>query len=543
MILRKPYAFLVKHFKLIHVIILLCGVYLTAKTWNVVSFFGTYIKQGQKITGVNNLPETYITPLMNLLPIVVILTCAIIIYLLYYKGKPLMLYVYIALIYFLIFLSYRYLDTFLYGLAFDKPNIRFVNILRDVYRVLTVIQIPVIVLSFVRAIGFDFKKFDFKRDLLELGIEAEDNEEYEFELKLDKEDIQAKFKKRLRLFKYFYKENKFLFVGLGVIAGAVVVVLVVNAFKAREIIYKQNKVVDLDYYEVQVLDSYKTTTDNMGKKFNNAYFYLILKMRYHNTSNEDMYPFLTYIDYGDGMVRSTRNMSQRLSEFGVNYYRQTLKPDETRDFTFIYEVPIEYYDSELILRHLKDIVIEDGQLVYLYTKVRLSPKEFDEKATTVSTSNVGDTISLSDSIYGNSTFTIEDVSMNSIFYYNITKCSKNGCQSRLNTLTPSNTERFNLALMRIKYKLDLDYDTLGKNYKTPDFISDFGSIRFVLNGKEYNNRLELTDVTPYVTNDYVFVQIRDYVREAEKVYLDLKIRDKVYTIILKDDTKQVEEGA
>lgn len=543
MILKKPYAFLVRHFKLIHIIILLCSIYLTAMTWNVVNFFGIYIRQGQSIAGFTDLPGTYITPLMNILPIVIIVTCAIIIYLLYYKGKPLMLYIYIALIYFLIFLFYRYLDTFLYGLAFEKPNIRFVNILRDLFRILSVIQIPVVIFSFVRSIGFDFKKFDFKRDLLDLGIEEEDNEEYEFELKLDKEDIKARFKKRLRLFKYFYKENKFIFVGVGAILGVIILFSVISFIKSRDIIYKQSKVVKLDDYSVQVMESYKTAKNNKGQEFNNKYFYTIVKLRYENNSNGDVQPNTIYLDYGEGMVKPIDTMNQKLNEFGVNYYNQKITPNETREFTFIFEVPIDYYDSTLILRHVKGAQVKDRRLEIDYVKVKLSPIEFDDNPKKILTSNLGEEISLKDSIYGNSTVTIEEATINSIFYYNITQCSKNGCQSKLNSITPSNTETVNLSLMRIKYKLDLDYDTLGKNYKIPEFISKFGSIRFVINGKEYNNRLELTDVTPYVTNEYVFIQIRDRVREAEKIYLDLTIRDKVYTVILKDDTKQIEEGA
>ena len=73
-----------------------------------------------------------------------------------------------------------------------------------------------------------------------------------------------------------------------------------------------------------------------------------------------------------------------------------------------------------------------------------------------------------------------------------------------------------------------------------DIISKYGSIRFTINGKEYNNRVELTNVTPFPTGKYVFIEVREKLKKAEKIYLDLTIRGKVYTIVIKDSEKEQE---
>ena len=538
MILKKPYAFLIRHFRIIHAILLLCSGYLVAKTWNVVGFFGGYIKNNQQLVGVEDLSAKYINSWMNLLPIVIILVCGIIIYLLNYKKKPIMLYVYIGIIYALLFLFYRYLDTFLYGLTFDKPSIRFVNILRDVYRVLTVIQLPVVVFAFIRTIGFDVKKFDFKKDLLDLGVEDVDNEEYEVEFKLDKEDIQAKINKRIRMFKYFYKENRFLIRGGEAILGAIIIVLLATFIFSREKIYKQNRTIDMGDYKVKVTDTYKTTTNSRGTQFNNKYFYLIAKVEYQNKTSSVIYPSNVYLGFEDSVVRATTEMNNDLTEFGVNYYGQSLDPQETRSFVYIFEVPIEYYDSKTTLRFLKNVRQVNNELKYDYKKVKLNPKEFSEKASKKDTVKLGEKLSLSGSIYGDTKITISDMKIDDLFYYNIVKCVNSVCTNRLNTITASQNQSVSLTLMQLKMNLDYDYDTLGKNYNIYNFINKFGSIRFEINGKEYNNRLELIDVTPYDTNEYVYVQVREKLKQADKIYLDLTIRDKVYTIILKDDTAE-----
>ena len=115
------------------------------------------------------------------------------------------------------------------------------------------------------------------------------------------------------------------------------------------------------------------------------------------------------------------------------------------------------------------------------------------------------------------------------------KCSNSVCDTRRNTITATASENIDLTLMRIHYNIDYDYDTLGSRYTNDSFISKFGTIRFEINGKEYNNRVVLRDVTPFKTNDYSFIEVRDKLKRADKIYLDFTIRDKVYTYVIKDN--------
>ena len=43
MVLRRPYAFLIKYFKLIHIILFILFAYITFKANNIVTFFKDYI--------------------------------------------------------------------------------------------------------------------------------------------------------------------------------------------------------------------------------------------------------------------------------------------------------------------------------------------------------------------------------------------------------------------------------------------------------------------------------------------------------------------
>lgn len=67
-----------------------------------------------------------------------------------------------------------------------------------------------------------------------------------------------------------------------------------------------------------------------------------------------------------------------------------------------------------------------------------------------------------------------------------------------------------------------------------NLLLNLDNIRFVINGKEYDSKIRLNDVTPYDTNNYVFLEVREKIMKAEKIYLDFTIRDKVYTYIIKE---------
>lgn len=543
MILKKPYAFLVKHFRIIHTLLLLCASYLFYRTWNIASFFDTYISNNLRVNAMNlkDISSTYVTIIMYFLSFIVILLCGTIIYLLKYKKKPVKFYIYILITYLLVLVSYFFAGSYLSGLEYNIPDLRLVNIIKDVYRVISLIQVPVLIITFFRAIGFDVSKFDFKKDLLDLGINEEDNEEYEFELKFDSDEVRAKTKKGFRYFKYFYLENKLLFYVIGVAIVVIVFTLILNSFLSREKIYSQDTNLDIGSFKAKIIDVYKTNLDVKGNKINTKFYYVIAKIRLENKSNYNstFNRYMLRLSYGDsGNITSTTDLNSRFSEFGVNYFSQIIKAGETRDFVFIFEVPIEYYDSSLMLKYLMNIKYKDGKMDYNYKKVNIKPKELSTKTIKIDEKKLGEELVLKNSLLGDTKIVINDIKFSDTFIYDVVRCSSSGCTTRSNSLTATTNSPFDLTLMRINYNIEYDTLTLGKKYYNKNFFTTYGSIRFEVNGKEYNNRLELTDVTPYYTNNYSFLQVREMLLKADKIYLDFTIRDKVYTYVIKDTKKE-----
>ena len=548
MILRRPYAFLVKHFKAIHAILLLGALFLVYKTFPIVSFLGTYIHDGVTSVEASEAAGRYASPLVILVSLTMAIISGIIIYLLKYKNKSVKLYLF-TLIYYVLFTAFLiWIGSFISDLGYSNSGIRFISILRDIIRASLILNCVVVAFCFIRAIGLDLKRFDFKKDLLDLGVQEQDNEEYEFELKIDKDKIKSNINKGFRYTKYFYKENKFIFITLGCIVLFLMFTSLVKLIMGIEKVYKENQSFEVNSMKVKVLDSYKTRTNNFGNKLNSKFFYIIVKMEFENNKGYETTIGEDEIKLGFGdyeLISPLKSENSKFTEFGINYYSQIIKPNETRLFNIIFEVPIEFYYDNFTLKYLYNMSYDKDELKFNYKKVKLSPKTFEEGIKLISTETLGNELSFKGSLLGNTSIKINSVSLSDSFNYKIIKCNTSGCENRVKTITAITAEKFDLTLLRIDYELKYDYDSLGYKYNNDLFITKFGSIRFEVNGKEYNNRLELADVTPYHTGDYVFVQVRDKLKRADKIYLDFSIRDKKYTYIILDKTKEnkkVEEG-
>lgn len=537
MVLRKPYAFLIKYFKIIHAVMVVLMFYVTIKTYNVFSFLSTYISNGQVLETFEDLSGKYVGLLFILAICILIVSSAFILYLMKHKKKPWLFYILVPIVYVLLLVFLLFTSSFIYDMQFEAPDLRFTKIIRDIYLLFIAVQIPFILISLIRAVGFDIKKFDFKSDLMELDIEKEDDAEFEVSLGLDTEDLKSKIRKYLRLLKYYYQDNKVVFFAIFTAVFLVVAIFSIRSILSIERVYKENQTFNTRTLAIKVLDSYKTIYDNRGNPISDNNFYVIVKLRYTNKSNSDIVlnldnARLSYTSYNN--VAPTTLSYNKFLEFGVPYYGQNILPGETRDFILVYELDKEYYyNNNLTLKYLYDIQNVNNQQEYKYRKVKLSVKDFDE-VEDVATKKMNEELSFSKSILGDTKITITNMELANNFVYNITRCKNGNCNKYTDIINPPTSSVYDLAVMRLDYKLTYD-DELDDAFSLPSFISRIGSIRFVINGKEYNNRVDLIDVTPYSTDGCTFLTVRSRVITAEKIYLDFTIRDKRYTYILKDE--------
>lgn len=93
MILRKPYAILIKNFKLIHVILTGLMLYILYKTWGIMDFFTDYFNNGESIVG-QDIASNLINFRLYFFAVIIIAGLITVLVLMYLKEKPITYYIY-----------------------------------------------------------------------------------------------------------------------------------------------------------------------------------------------------------------------------------------------------------------------------------------------------------------------------------------------------------------------------------------------------------------------------------------------------------------
>ena len=253
MILRRPYAFLIKHFRLIHLILFILFAYITLKANNILSFFKEYINVNGNIEVI---ASNYINSLIFISIILIIALSVTIYFLMRYKNKPRTLYIISILISILSVIAFIYLYSNIKVLETTAMSGKAIRILRDIsgfnFWGLLIISIPIL----IRGLGFDIKKFNFTKDIADLKLEEKDREEVEVNVDLSANNIQRTGRKIGRELKYYYIENKlFINIILGIVAIILIIMFPFNKFVINRNL-NEKETLNTSYFNLQVQDSY-----------------------------------------------------------------------------------------------------------------------------------------------------------------------------------------------------------------------------------------------------------------------------------------------
>lgn len=346
MILRRPYAFLIKHFRLIHLILfILCG-YVTYRANIILSFFKDYISYNGNIEVISS---EYINYLMFISIILIIIFSVVIYLLMRYKKKPRLLYILLIIISIISSILFVYLYGNIKELETTIMTAREIRLLRDISRVnfwmLFIVCIPI----FVRGLGFDIKKFNFNKDLHDLKLEAQDSEEVEVNVDLNSDKVKRTGRKILRELKYYYVENKFFInIILGVIAVVLIMIFPFNKFVINRTL-NEGEVLSTNYFNIKVDKSYISERNRISK--DNSY--VILKINVKGKTNKYKLDLDKFILEGkNNKYVPSLKYYYYFSDLGIGYKNNILDTGEYKEYLFIYNIKNEDKDSNFKLNYI-----------------------------------------------------------------------------------------------------------------------------------------------------------------------------------------------
>lgn len=496
MILKKPYAFLIKYFKIIHIIILLLILYINSYYSKISTFFKNYSSNHLYDT---NIAKDYLPIPVFISVILIIGLIAIMYYLMHNKKKPTKLYIFSIIYYFILlvsmFLIYDKINT-LYEVTIEQRTSR---LYQDIYFILKLPTYYFIVMYLIRGIGFDIKKFNFKKDLEELEIKAEDNEEFEFVLGKDTYIYKRKFHRILRETLYYYKENKFIInIILSVIAAIILTIILINlSINIHK--YHIGSSISSSNFTYKLNNAYITSYDYKNEIISKNKKYILIDITITNKTKATLKAENIYLSYNNNKQSIIKtSLSNAFSDIGTVYKGDTI-PNEPTNLILVYEVPANTRIRNTKLMVYTGTRTNKDKTEYIYKEykfnlINLDKNNYQENITLNTSYNLGT------KLYGTTNITITDIKIQDKYEYTYQKCStEEKCQTLTDVIIPENRNQKKLLI--VDYIINLDENSLiarSLNNNQISILNKFSRISYTKNDKQTeiqiygksNNRLE-----------------------------------------------------
>lgn len=527
MILRKPFAFFIKHFRLIHLILTICAIFLIIKTNHILNFFLEYMDFMMSSPG-SSVSTDLFGSLLFISIVIIIIGSNLIAFLMKKKGKPILFYIINIVIYILLGIMYIFSYSMIGSLEIGMVEIRTLKLFQDFLSITFILQIISVVALVIRTLGFDIKKFNFDRDLEELNTSSDDNEEVEINLEVDVDQFKRNIRKKVRHFKYVYAENKnILNIVFGVL-GFVLIVILYLQIGVYHRVYHQNQNFKTTTYQMNVSSSYAVTTDLNGSVIDPNTTFVLAEIKLKGLSLRDIkfQKARISLQIKDHVFYHKKEYLDEFSDLGTVYSNQKFN-NETKTYLFVFQIPNDYKNKRMVLQY-KDI---DNKTI----RIRLKPNHFDHNKSYQY--NLGDIISFKNSILKNTIIQINNAKVYEKIKHKYRFClDQNTCSDSYEYLVPTYTGTYDKALLKIEGKLKLDdkkqIDGVQNMYQ---FIERYGTFSYIINGKEKKMKTQIKQVKPHknTNNDTYYIEVDKEMISADHITLHFNIRDKEYNCNVK----------
>ena len=531
MILRKPYAFFIRHFKLMHLIMAGLLFYLIYRTKLLVDFFNEYSTDVINVMG-----QDLITPLVpglfQIVPILIIVISIIVLVVMIVKKKPYLFYILIIALNIYTFVIVQISKSTLGTLTLSLIDSRTLLLVRDLITISFMLQLISIVFVLIRGVGFDLKKFDFQSDLKTLEIDASDNEEVELEFKFDGNEKLRNIRRLIRFTKYFYKEHKVIVISIiSSIISINLIVIMLMIFNSGKII-KQNEYFYGNNFTLVLTDSYLVNTDYKGKKLTDDY-YLLLRIKIkNNKSNPTGLDIATTKVLIDNYVY-TPIVENRESffDFGQIYEGENIGNSE-EEKVLLYKIPKQLADKKMYFSFV-DKTNVDSNGNFSSTKVAIKYNDLVGISST-NIANLGNELNFTESILPDYKIKIDAYDINSIYKISYDFCISNECLKSYEYIKPSINTNYSKTILKIQGSIEKEKKIDGI-YDLYDFIEKFGVIKYTIDDVEKVQQLNFVELKSQRVNEnnIYYIEVLKEIENASKISLLFTIRNKNYEYILK----------
>lgn len=528
MVLKKPYAFLIKHFKLLHLIIAGLMIYLSIKINLITSLFDK-LASGLSVS-LSGLAVKYVNFLMFLAIILILFGAFVVWFLMKNKEKPTKFYIAVMLYYIVLFIFLIIYNGALTTLEEVSMTNQALRAYRDISLLLPFGQYYFIVIAILRGIGFNIKQFNFSKDIKELEISEEDSEEIEVNLSSNAYKYKRFGRRRLRELKYYFFENKYwILLLLGIVSIIGIIYIFVN-YKFVNNNYGQGANVRANYYNFTINNTYVTEKDLYGSIVKDKKKYVIVDMTirniYYESVSFDTKNFRLFI--GGHFYYSISNKNNSFKDLGLPYDGKYLDTENTYNYILIYEIPENIRTNNMKLKVYNSMNNETAEVSYV--NVKLKPIKLKDR---INESNytLGNEILLNRDNFGETFLNIKNYKFVNNFEYDYDLCVNDNCTKKTGVIVPDNILKN--KLIAIDYILSIDKNSMLNNYvkNASNFFNTFITLSYTLNGKKKTQTFK--GVTNTNIKDKIFMEVSKEIDKASEIKLIVNTRTDKFVYKLK----------
>lgn len=517
MIIKSPYSFLIKHFKKIHIGLLLISIYVYIKSMNLYSFvkqflsLGTYDYYSEPIS-------KYATILVYLAILVIIVLTATILLLLKHKKKPWKLYLVPIVNYALLLITIILTANFFQNYT-GQTETTTIRALRDFLLITTFPQYVFFIILIIRILGIDLKKFNFTADQEFLELTNEDKKEYEINIEIDKESYKRLLKRFIRNLGYIYQEHKKIVI---TIITILMIILLYNSYKFIFITNKTYKIGDTfqnSGYEITINNAYFTDKDYKGDIVDKKNNFIIVDVTIKNNANKRKINFNRFhiMNGVNNYSPTSKTYETYFQDLGTAYEEKTIAKGETYNTILIYRVDQKLPKNRFVMYYQE----LDGNTNHL-RKIKLKSQDLS-KINELSTISFGKSAKLTINKKE------ENISFDNLVFKTTTMYAKKICS--LSDCYPKD-ENFTVTSGYTILEMDFSSDEIdGKDMI--DFLSKYGKINYIDSKGKQRTLTIKNAVDKSYYGKYIYIKSPKDIEQAKKIYLDITIRNNKYRFEIK----------
>lgn len=535
MILKKPYAFLIKNFKLLHIILFLILIFIVYKSNRVYNFYNDYLAE-RYYDFQEHFATTYVDIWLFISVILVILFAVTLYLLMRFKNKNKKFYFMLIISYLVLFFIFIFYFVYLTNMEVEAVDKKFLRIVRDSALVIQIPEAIFAMFALFRGLGFDLKTFNFAKDLEELNISSEDSEEFEIVFKGDGYKVKRNLRKTLKEIYYYVVENRQM---LAIVVAVIIFAGLGLTFLDKKIntnAYVEGKKFYVNGFLYEVQDSYVSTVDYKGDEVKEGKKYVVVKfdVTNQNLENKDLDLNNIKLMVNNKAIYPILNKYDSFIDIGKGYKRgKRLKPNEKNEYIIVFEMDKLLELSDVKFRIIDLASLKEGSLMTKYSDAILKPKESTDDYK-VKTYNLGQEMDLSDSNLLNTKVKIRSFNVKDSYEASYKYCANKDCFIGKDILTGNEVLSYPKCVVRMKIDITTDKNAMvfSNLTSTKEFLSNYLQVGFEIDGVE--QEFPLTDITPRNTVDtYRYFETNEDLLDADKIKVFVLARDKKYETRIK----------